>query len=140
MNNIFISYRRHVSWVTARLIYDHLKRRRINVFMDLKNLDTGQFDTKLLYEISVRPYFIVILEPGSLDCCANPGDWLRREIEYALALDRRIIPVMAYDFKFEAEDNVKFLTGKLAILAKMHGLNLLPDHFDGAITTLSKNY
>jgi len=39
-NSVLISYRRQVSWTTARLVYDSLRRHRYDVFMDVKTLDS----------------------------------------------------------------------------------------------------
>ena len=76
---------------------------------------SGAFDTALYKQIALRPYFLLVLTPGSLDRCANPGDWLRREIDRAHELRRTVIPLFTETFEWADVD--RFLAtpdGRLA--------------------------
>src|SRR5882757_6923886 len=96
----FISYRRDGSASQARLIKSELTNRNYQVFLDVADLDKGHFDDKLLTTIAETPNFILVLAPGSLDNCANEGDWLRRELREAIATRRNVIPVCLPGFSF----------------------------------------
>lgn len=133
-NSTFISYRRSVSEFVARAVFQDLRANGINVFMDVESIDAGQFDTIILNQIASRPYFLVILAPGTLDRCLEPGDWLRREIEHAIDTNRLIVPVMTSNFNFESAQ--KYLTGKLADLSRYQALSVPHDYFEAAMERL----
>ncbi len=81
---VFISYRRNVASFIARAIFLELRANGYDVFMDVESIDSGAFDTIILRQIEARAHFVLILTPGTLERCAEPGDWLRREIEHAM--------------------------------------------------------
>ncbi|MBN1201015.1 MAG: tetratricopeptide repeat protein [Anaerolineae bacterium] len=136
---VFISYRRGVSWATARLIFQDLRDHGFDVFMDVESIDSGTFDTIILNQIAARGHFVVILAPGTLERCAEPGDWLRREIERALNLKRNIVPVLTNRFEFD--DKAKAcLTGKLADLARYNGVTIYPDFYEAAMDKLRTRF
>src|SRR5215510_13741316 len=105
---VFISYRR-TNAMTARAVYQHLKARRYDCFLDYESIDSGLFERIILNQIAARAHFIVILTPSALERCADPNDWLRREIEYALEMKRNIVPLMFDRFSFD--DVQKYLVG-----------------------------
>ena len=72
-----------------------LLEHRFDTFMDVENLDSGEFPRAILSQIEAREHFIVLLQPGSLDHIGEDGDWLRREIAHALAHGRNVVPVTA---------------------------------------------
>src|SRR5690348_13069911 len=98
--SVFISYRRQLSWELARLVSNDLIEHDFDTFIDLQNLDSGEFEPTILRQIKAREHFIVLLQPGSLDQIGEDGDWLRREIAHALAHDRNVVPVTAKGFQF----------------------------------------
>ena len=81
-------------------LYQHLTDREIDAFYDIESLRAGQFDTIILNQIAVRPYFLLVLTPGTLERCREPEDWLRREIEQAISTRRVIVPVHTPNFDF----------------------------------------
>jgi tetratricopeptide (TPR) repeat protein len=97
---VFISYRREVGGILAMALYQSLSERGVDAFYDIESLRAGQFDTLILNQIAARPYFVLVLIPGTLERCAEEGDWLRREIEQALATRRVIVPVHTPGFDF----------------------------------------
>lgn len=93
--SIFISYRRAGGAQFARILKAELEKRGYlnRVFMDYDELKDGKFDKRIMDAIESAPIFIFILSPRSLDRCNDQDDWVRKEIEYAVARNRHIIPV-----------------------------------------------
>ncbi len=127
----FISYRRDGGADVARLIHDSLARRGLQVFLDREGLKEGRFDNNLVKNIDNSPNFLLILSPGALDRCVNEGDWVRREIEYAMSRNKNIIPI-ALD-KFRAPDN---LPVSLQSITMYNWLNINHEYFEASIDKL----
>lgn len=136
---VFISYRRSVAPFIARSIFLDLRAHDYDVFMDVESIDSGTFDTIILNQIEARAHFVLILTPGTLERCAEPGDWLRREIEYAMEKGRNIVPLFVNEFKYD-EAAKKLLTGDLAELPRLNGLNVPHDYFDEAMARLRTRF
>ena len=100
-NAVFISYHRDVGGILAMALYQHLVDRQLDAFDDIESIRAGQFDTIILNQIAARPYFVLVLTPGTLDRCNDPHDWLPREIEQAIATSRVIVPVHTPNFDFD---------------------------------------
>ena len=111
MYDIFISYRRDGSFEMARLLYDHLRMRGLNVFFDLQELRSGKFNVKLYSAIDESSNFLLVLPQGGLDRCVNEDDWLRMEIEYAIEKNKNIVPLMmnGFDWPKDLPDSLKNL-------------------------------
>jgi tetratricopeptide (TPR) repeat protein len=138
-NDVFISYRRDVSGTLALALHQFLTLRGIDVFYDIESIKAGQFDTIILGQIEARPYFILILTPGTLDRCVEPEDWVRREIEQALRYDRIIIP--AFTPQFDFADFRRFLPDALASeLSRFNGQEIPQRWFKYAVDELAKQY
>lgn len=132
---VFISYRRtNAAWALA--IYQNLTSHGYDVFFDYLSIASGDFEQIILGNIASRAHFIVILTPSALERCAEPGDWLRREIEYAIDQKRNIIPLMFEGFDFKSPAISDHLTGKLAALQRYQALNVPPDYFFEAMERL----
>ena len=91
--DVFISYRRETGADDARLLQQALKARGFDVFFDYDSLRDGKFNQKIFEAIDEAPVFVLLLTARSLDRCAQEGDWVRMEIEHALAKGRHIVPV-----------------------------------------------
>lgn len=98
--DIFLSYRRDGGESTARILRDQLTQRGYRVFLDVEALASGAFDAGLFSVIDECTDFLLILSPGSLERCAQEDDWVRAEIEHAMAKNKNIIPVMLRNFSF----------------------------------------
>lgn len=135
-NDVFISYRRELGFAWAKLVWDDLRDHDIDAFLDLENVrDAGSFDTKIIRQIEGRPYFLIILTKGSLERCCNEGDWLRQELEHAVATDRVIVPLVITPFDFAEADDV--LDDELAhAVRSANGVALVPDYFAAAMERL----
>ena len=99
-NDVFISYRRDVGGILAMALYQQLTAKGVNAFYDIESIRAGQFDSIILNQVAARPYFVLVLTPGTLERCGEPDDWLRREIEQALTTGRVIVPVFTPSFNF----------------------------------------
>jgi tetratricopeptide (TPR) repeat protein len=132
---VFLSYRRtNISWALA--IFQNLTKHGYDVFFDFNGIASGDFERVILGNITARAHFLVLLTPSALERCDNPADWLRREIETALANRRNIVPIMLDGFDFGSPRIVSRLTGTLAALTSYNGLNIPPDYFDEAMWRL----
>jgi tetratricopeptide (TPR) repeat protein len=130
--SVFVSYRRTNSF-HALAVYQDLTRNGFDVFMDYRGIDSGSFERVILENIASRAHFVVILTPSALERCDEPGDWLRREIEYALENKRNIVPLMFDDFSFSTPSIARYLTGKLELLKAYNAQRVPADFFDEAM-------
>jgi TIR domain len=87
----FLSYRRtNIPWALA--ISQNLTHHGYDVFFDYNGIASGDFERVILENIKARAHFLVVLTPSALERCDDPADWLRREIETALASLASAIP------------------------------------------------
>jgi tetratricopeptide (TPR) repeat protein len=135
---VFISYRRIVSSYIARAIFQDLRSHGFDVFMDVESIDAGHFETIIINQIQARAHFIVILSPGTVERCIEGGDWLRREIEYAMECGRNIVPILANDFRFDGTKS--YLTGALAELSRFNALTLHHEYFEEGMERLRTRF
>ena len=134
-NDAFISYRREASAMVARAVFQDLRAHRIDVFMDVESIGSGRFDAILKHQIAARPYFLLILTPRALDRCAQPGDWLSREIEHALDTQRVIVPIVTPEFS--RDDISRYLSGRAGeALALLNTVNLVHEYWEAAMEKL----
>ena len=119
-------------------IFLDLRANGYDVFMDVESIDSGAFDTILLNQIEARAHFVLILTPGTVERCAELGDWLRREIEYAMDMQRNIVPLFISGFTFQGTD--QYLTGKLAGLSRYNGVEVPHNYFEAAMDRLRTRF
>jgi formylglycine-generating enzyme required for sulfatase activity len=136
---VFISYRR-TDVYTALAVYENLKNQGYDVFFDYRSISSGDFEQIITSNIRARAHFILILTPTALDRCNEPGDWLRREIEFAIDQKRNIIPLFFRGFRFGEPALSEKLTGKLQNLSRYNGLNVHEDYFEEAMHRLRTQY
>ncbi len=135
---VFISYRRDVSAFIARAVFMDLRLNGFDAFIDVESIDSGAFDTVILNQIAARAHFVLILTPGSVERCNEPGDWLRREIETAIDLGRNIVPLLVNNFAFKEVES--HLSGKLVGLPRYNALDVPHAYFDEAMTRLRTRF
>jgi tetratricopeptide (TPR) repeat protein len=136
---VFISYRRtNIPWALA--IFQNLTQHGFDVFFDYNGIAGGDFERVILGNITARAHFLVLLTPSALERCGDPGDWLRREIEAALANQRNIVPLMLEGFDFGTPTIASQLTGTLADLRRYNGLSIPPDYFLEAMGRLRDRF
>jgi carbon monoxide dehydrogenase subunit G len=135
--SVFISYRRQLSEALALLVSKDLTQHGFDTFVDLQNLDSGEFGRTILGQIEAREHFIVLLQPGSLDQVGEDGDWLRREIAHALAHGRNVVPVTASGFEFRRD---LALPPDVAGLPSFNAVPIQPGYFDAAMERLRTRF
>ena len=134
---VFLCYRREVSWALARLVHDNLNAHGFDVFIDVTGIGGGEFERVLLREIAARTYFLVLLEPRSLDRLAEPDDWLRREIAHALAHGRNVVPLLVSGATMPRAQDLP------VDIARLQSYNALPvshEYFDAAMQELRDHF
>lgn len=95
---VFISYRRKDGRHHARIIELALKLSGCeNIFFDFSSIKDGVFNTEIYDAIFSCKDFILVLTPLALKKCSEEGDWVAKEIRYAIKYDRKIIPVVIGD-------------------------------------------
>ena len=104
--DVFISYRRETGAGDARLLQQALKARGYNVFFDYDSLRDGKFDEKIFEAIDEAPVFVLMLTERALDRCVDADDWVRLEIERAIAKGKKIISVAPSDQKWSFPENL----------------------------------
>lgn len=105
-SNIFISYRRGESIAVARLIYEHIKEKtktkQANIFFDVTSIAPGlkfrDYIRERLIKCSTMIAIIGADWAGAKGVLVprirSPRDFVRMEVETALELGLRIIPVL----------------------------------------------
>ncbi len=129
--DVFISYRRDGGADTAKNIRDSLVEKGYRVFFDLESLRAGPFNSCLLEVIEEADDFVLILPPAGLDRCNAETDWVRIEIEHAIATNRTIIPVMLKGFEFP-----DVLPAQIDRIRHMNGIKADIEFYDAYIKKL----
>lgn len=128
---VFISYRRGSSWGQARSIEQSLRQRGANVFIDIDDINEGRFAEIIEKAIAECDYFLAVLAPGTLD-----SEWVRREIRYALAQGKTIIPLLLDNFRLEASQ----IPPDIKEIASHNAITLLPEFYAEAMDRLAKRF
>ena len=131
MYDVFISYRREGGYAMARLLYERFSGMNLHSFFDFEELQSGHFDVKIYQSIEESQNFVLVLPANALDRCNEEGDWLRLEIEHAIAKEKNIIPVMMSGFFWPKE-----LPESLKTLPSYNGVQMSRDYFDASITRI----
>lgn len=136
---VFLSYRRtDQPWALA--IFQNLSHHGYDVFFDYTGIASGDFEQVILANIRARAHFLVVLTPSALERCADPTDWVRREIDAALQCRRNIVPIMIDGFDFSSPRMSRHLTGSLAALRNYNGLIVPAAYFEEAMQRLREKY
>jgi tetratricopeptide (TPR) repeat protein len=138
-NSVFVSYRREVGGILAMALFQQLTERQVDAFYDIESIRAGQFNTIILNQIAARPYFVLVLTPGTLERCREEGDWLHREMQHAVSTSRIVIPVYTPNFDFNDFD--RFVPGDLGrVLRGFNGLELPQRWFKYAVQQLVEEF
>jgi tetratricopeptide (TPR) repeat protein len=135
--SVFISYRRTDHYM-ALATSQHLTAHGYDVFINVKGLSGGDFESAILDNIKTRAHFVVVLTPSALDGCNNPADWLRREIETALQCQRNVVPLTFDGFDFKRPEVAGLLTGQLEAVKHYNAVSVPESYFDAAMERLRK--
>ena len=131
---VFISYRREGGEILGRMLYEELLRRGYTVFYDVESLRSGPFNTELFRVIDECTDVLVILPPGAMDRCADPDDWVRQEIAYALKQKKNVVPIIMRGFSFKDSP----LPEDIAELANMNGISANMELFPAVMDMLTQ--
>lgn len=91
--DIFISYRRSDGMDKARVLDAAFNQKGFRTFLDYNSLEGGSFEQRTEVAIKDAPVFVMVLTPDYFKRCNEEGDFVRREIELALANEKTIIPI-----------------------------------------------
>jgi tetratricopeptide (TPR) repeat protein len=81
---------------------------------------------------------VLVLSPGALEHCVHEEDWLHREIEEAIRLQRNIVPITEEGFSFERE--LEYLPQAMRVLSRYNALPLVHFYFDAAMDMLRNGF
>ena len=139
--DIFISYRRIGGRDIARTIQQALIGLGFNreaIFFDYNSLRDGVFNEKIVDAINECNDFVLVLSKGSMDRCANDGDWVAREILTAINAGCKIIPIRIDNEFIDFPDN---FPKNLGVLRNIQATTLHTDeYFDDSIRHISERF
>lgn len=140
---VFLSYRRDSSPLALH-VFNDLRRHGFDSFIDEENIGSGDYENIIFHNIIKRVHFVVLLTPGALDRCDDPGDFFRREIETAIDAQRNIVLLLHPKFEIGSSEVRSRLVGKIALLLKYNALQL-PNpltsfYIESALKRLRENF
>lgn len=91
--DLYISYSR-ANHDTARTIADLLQRQGYSCFVDFNSLDSGTFEEQIFVAINSSSCFVLLYSQH-----VDSSQFIRREVEFALENDIKIIPILLSEFK-----------------------------------------
>jgi TIR domain len=138
LGRIFISYRREETAFAAGWLFDRLADRfgKGQIFKDVDNLQPGDdFVDVIAAAVGscdvllalIGPQWLTITDEHGQRRLDNPGDFVRLEIEAALARKVLVIPILVEGATMPGGDE---LPDSLARLGRRHALELNPSQFD----------
>ena len=146
LGGVFISYRRDDSGGFAGRIYDRLTNRlgRESVFFDVDNIPPGADFVDVLSErVGKCDALIAVIGRDWISAAGkdsrrrldDPNDFVRIEIEAALARGVRVIPVLV---EGAAMPNADELPESLKKLARRQGIEISHNRFDSDVERLTR--
>ena len=104
MSGVFISYRQKGGFEAANELAYRLRKDGYKVFFDKDSLREGKFDVKIYDNIEKCTDFVVVFNElvfeRTLAGVPVEEDWLRKELAFAIKLNKNIIPVTMPGFKW----------------------------------------
>ena len=145
-DNIFISYRRQDSAGFTGRLYDTLARYfgQDRVFMDITNIRGGEdFVQRLDDTLATAGVFVVVIGKTWLNVTNgdgqrrldDPNDFVRREVETALARDISVLPVLMDGASMPREDD---LPDTLKKLTRYNAVPLSHDRWTNDVIRFAK--
>jgi CheY-like chemotaxis protein len=128
---VFLSYRRSGSWGQARAIANSLRERNVDVFLDFDSINQGRFDSVIDAEIRRREFFVPLLTKNTFE-----SEWVQREINKALVLQKMIVPLLIDDFSFETTPPPPIIDD----LKMMAGIRVEADSYEDALDRLVNRF
>lgn len=91
--DIFISYRSEDGAQYARILQMQLEKTGYRVFLDYDELKRDRFGEDITRAIQSAPIFLMVLTPLYLERCKAEGNWIKREIDFAIEEKKHFVPV-----------------------------------------------
>jgi hypothetical protein len=132
--NIFISYRREGGDDFAGRLTESLRKKGYGVYRDIDDLRSGAFNQQLYKKIRTAKDVLVVLPENALDRCSNEEDWVRKEISYALKLNKNVVPIMLKGFTWP---EVNLLPDDIRELPNQQGISPSGELYEESITRLT---
>lgn len=104
--HVFLSYRRSDGVHFARSVKADLEKLGEKVFLDMDNIGNGPFDVKLTNSIRDCLVVVPIWQRSYFEKCSTEDDWVRKELELAIANKKIIIPLQDRDYVPPQADSV----------------------------------
>jgi len=141
---IFISYRRRDTAYPAGWLYERLitKFGRAHVFKDVDSIRPGEDFVEVIRNAVLSCHTMLVLigpdwrgvaRDTSPEEAGAPPDFLRLEVETALANRLQVIPILIEDAPMPKEDD---LPSSIAALSRRNAITLDPNHFDTSFNKL----
>jgi tetratricopeptide (TPR) repeat protein len=134
--HVFLSYHRASKWL-AYSIREKLVSKGVDVFFDIKDINSGRFKNVICNEIANREVFIVLISPESYERFTSENDWVRREVELALELKKNVIPLLIDE---AAISQIPQDFPNREVLVSLNALSVSFDFFDEAMDILYNRY
>ena len=128
---IFISYRRDGGLHFAGRLSDRLNNMGYKVFYDIESMQSGPFNMQIYAALDKCSDVLLVLPPNGLDRCSDEGDWVRKEIEYAIRNGKNMIPLMMPGFSFPQE-----LPESIRDISWCEGVAVDVNYFDAMIARI----
>jgi hypothetical protein len=119
----YICYRRSDAAFFARMLYEKLRERNMDAFIDLESIRTGSISSKIINTIEQCQNFILLISKDTFPRCSQKDDWVRQEIEYALKTKKNIITVIIGGASFSYSslpESIREIVDYNMIVADMH--------------------
>ena len=147
MGGIFISYRRDDSRHAAGRLVDRLGQKftREQLFMDVDAIEPGLDFLKVINQkVSACDVMLAVIGPNWLNAADengkrrldNPRDFVRMEVEAALARDIRVIPVLVDGAQMPREEQ---LPAPLRPIVLRNAVRLAHERFGAEADALAKS-
>lgn len=145
MAKLFISYRRDDTQDFTRSVYERLATRfgAANIFMDVDSVPLGSDFRQILRDavaesslalVMIGRFWLSVKDDQGRRRLDNPNDFVRIEVEAALARDIPVVPVLAHGVAIPREGD---LPPSIAALAFRHGTDVRSDqHFNHDVEQL----
>jgi murein DD-endopeptidase MepM/ murein hydrolase activator NlpD len=133
---VFISYRRRDWPFTQRLRESLSKLIDAEIFLDEERIDDDDFERSILGNLRQADAVLVIVTERTFDPqrITNEGDWVRREVALALALDKIVIPVTVDGILLPKPEDVP---ADLAAISAKQTIPFYSTYFDAAVDKLA---
>ena len=136
MGKLFISYRRDDTQDFTRSVYERLAARfgAANIFMDVDSVPLGADFRQILRDavaesslalVMIGRLWLSMVDERGQRRLDNPNDYVRIEVEAALARNIPVVPVLAHGVGIPRESD---LPPSIAALAYRNGTDVRSDH------------